>query len=299
MSLLWPSRRFVTRSNPQGVIAAPVGAFCVNEVSGVVYEKLAGGSTQFGWYRVSLPYTNQFGTFTRGAGNPVTGAHCQSSAAVLSGSSLATEIFGSTTTKNWAQIYGAAALGNNILVAQFGAIGSAPCSVDQDLGTANDIDVVHEVWTSPRPRSISTVTDITNIRMWFALLSQSNVLVATGAMANSSNLFTAMASGLTVALGNFGMAIRYDTSVPDATFVAVTCNNNGVAYTQTVTPITGAPVIAANTPYSIRIRYVQADGPAAYFSINDGAETKVTANVGPGGNATARHTCIVRHALSW
>lgn len=298
MPLLWPSRRFVWNANPQGFLPAPVGAVCVNDRTGQLYQKVAGGSTQYGWYRMpsyDLTDGQHIGIFARGAGTATVASSAGLGPGAFSASTQTAQIFGAPLTENWMQGYTSGALGNSVLMAPASAISQLPMALDQDLTTAVDCEVRHLIFTTARPRSISSVTTLPDQRIWANLLCQGNTITAGGTLVNSANMFTAWASSLTVSPGLFGLAVRYDPVAGDTGFTAVVCNNNGAVYTQQTSPMLSAPAIAANTRYVIRIRYVQADpafanAPSAYFSVNDTAETRMGTNVGPASAANSQAT---------
>lgn len=102
-------------------------------------------------------------------------------------------------------------------------------------------------------------TAVTGVRYWFGVM--------TGAPAAD-------------AITTRHMAIRFSTSVPDAGWVASTADGT----TQTITAIAVNSSIVAATRYVLKIRFDPTGTPTAYFSVNGGAETAVTATLAATGN---------------
>lgn len=97
-------------------------------------------------------------------------------------------------------------------------------------------------------------TDITNLRVWIGLCQQQ------------------VTNADTLASGTAGYYFNFSTTLSHTNWMAV-CNDG----TNQSTPASVGTTLVLATKYKLQIRVVSNDN-AAYFSINDGAELKVTSN---------------------
>lgn len=286
--LIVPGRRFLGIGHPQGIVPAPVGHEYWNEQTGIRYQKLGGGSTPFGWYR-DLPPADVRGTFfrsaVRGSGTLLLTNVGQDQGTVVGG--LAGNIFPEGTAldtyRPWKMAYtSAAAAGAVVQFRPATNTNSAPAIIGQDnLNNELGWDWWADIRTTPRPSAASAATDLLNNRIMCGVLVWSTAVV--GAPGNSDT-FNTFWGGVGVGGGLWGICFRYSTAAADPGWQVVSANENGVVWSQTVTNL--ATPIAANTTYRLRLRYVVADA-TVYASIDDGTETAVTLNVGPGVNVSA------------
>ena len=288
--LIWPARRYVDQRNPQGVLAAPVGSYCVRESDGAIFRKVAGGGTPFGWYLESSPnWPARFSWLARLGSGAINvqadnGPNCTLTVGAGGGftnTNVVGSAPGSTAAPRdriWTGGYTSAAINTGNVVAAASAVsGLVPSLRNADYPTQGpDWDLLWEVFTSPRSSSAATSTDLANIRLWVGLLSSNNVTVTPGALANSDELLTCFATSNPLNAGHFGVMFRFSTAAADAGWVVATGNDNGVARASTITPV-GA--IAINTAFRLRLRMI---GLTVFASIDDGVEVAITGNVGPG-----------------
>lgn len=248
--------------NPQGVISAALGYEYVDTSTGFKYLKRGGGSTAYGWYRVVLQGSGMgvagqiFSVFiTEGTASP----------AVLQGygvfgqpTSAGTAIFASATNvgtnarsvvngHTYINTTGSAVSGTTSSVN-----GAVPAAANAFIPLDSECDLVFDMRTDAA---------ITSMRFWFGLTSV--------AIANSDTQGSA---------SNGAVGIRYSTVAGDTGFVGFT--NNAVGGVGGGSSVTAAlNTIATNTEYRLRIRFVRAGTPTAYFSVNDGTEIALTANI--------------------
>jgi hypothetical protein len=299
--LLWPSRRYVDTRNPQGALAAPVGSVCVrldpatNDVV-AIYEKLLGGTTARGWFLAPnaingnayhySPRFNTVSTYAAGFGMPTVIA--ANPTTVIQGTVVAS---GGATKRNgqWTGGYTSAVANNVWLLSPSGVLTGV--SMDCVGATGNAIadlmpwDCLIEVVTTPRTDSAATAATLATTRIFAGILFQNTTLQLSGGLGNTDLIYTEFASAMAVNAGSYGAMFRFSTGAGDAGWSAVTANDNGAAASQTVTPIAA---IAVDTVYRLRLRYVRTGGVwQIRASVNESAETIITANVGPGSTPAA------------
>lgn len=286
-----PGQRFVTRGNPQGVIAAPQGAYCLDEVTGAAYKKMAGqGPT--GWYLVpemtNFRWHNWNALEDTGTSSGLIG--------IPKGAGSWDPTFNAACAFSIAQPVGRQYSGGYTLNAVGDKGGWRLTSLQQsgpkimqgaDYATLDPyIDAFWDILTTPRPTAASVSTDLTSVRIWIGFIGSGATIVTNATLASSDAIGTAFAPGWGLGAGQFGVAMRFSTAAADPGWVGVCGNDNGAARVQTVSGLVNA--IAVNTLYRIRIRFVPNGAPLlpaiprVFFSVNDGPEVVVAANVGPG-----------------
>lgn len=289
--LLMPGRKFVGRGNPQTLgIAANIGSVWIDEATGATWNKLA-GSGPTGWYLAPSAFNFRWhnwqaledtGTSSglmgvpKGAGSwdPTFFAACAQSIAQPNG-------------KHYSGGYVQNVVGNTGGWRLTSLQQSGPVFFKGlDFATLNPYhEAFWDILTTPKPTAASSSTDMTNLRFWIGFIASGATIVTNATLANSDTLQTAFAPSLGTGAGHFGVAIRFSTGAADAGFVLVTTNDNGAAFTQSVSAALsgGAPV--ANTTYRLRLRF-DPTVPRVFASVNDGPETIATLNVGPGSGFT-------------
>jgi hypothetical protein len=305
MSLLWPSRRFVSRVNPQGAIAARLGSTCLNEVNNILYVKSGGGNTQFGWYPVPMPSQmstymqwgarsgapltmsmfgsaiGALGSVNSGGGIPewnVTGG-VRSILALAGGVPMWTG-FTSVTIGgyNWWR------LGQTALSDLPGA--ASPQLAGPPVTPANfvDFDCMVRILTSVPVNQANAQPDnnLTGVRHW-GLVVQNNTVIPASNEVNSETLHTAFPNGQGESMG-----IRWSTVTPDAGWRGAVCST---VPTQTLTPgtLAAAPVFTQGGQlWTLRIRRVTngATSGLVFFSVNDGTEQSLPISQAVTGNGT-------------
>lgn len=303
MSLLWPSRRFVSRVNPQGAIAARLGSTCLNEVTNILYQKLGGGNTQFGWYVVPSPaQIPTYMQWSARSGAPLTFNGMDSAIGALgslnSGGGIpewnvtggVRSIFpapiGVPTWTGFTSVtiggYNWWRLGQTALSDMPGA--GSPQLAGPPITPANliDFDCMVRIQTSVPVSQANPQPDnnLTGVRHW-GLVVQNNTVLPASNEVNSETLHTAMPNGQGQSLG-----IRWSTVTPDAGWIGVACTTVPVqAVTAALAP---APVFTQGGQlWTLRIRRVM-NGitGTAFFSVNDGAELSLPLTQMVTGNGT-------------
>jgi hypothetical protein len=246
---------------PQGNVAASVGRQYRDTNTGFLWFKRGGGTTAYGWYRMLFPGSGMGGTGqayevfpSQGAAtfaNPnSTGVMNPATSTGAAPFTVANAVSGTRTTVN----------GRVYQVVTGSASSGVATSATAPLGTTSndyllldgDFDLVLDLLTG---------ATITSVRFWFAVTSV--------AIANTDTL------GST---NNGAVGIRFSTVVPDAGFVGFTNNAvGGVGGGSSTTASLGS--VATSTEYRLRIRFVRAGTPTVYFSVNDGTEASLTANI--------------------
>lgn len=266
--------------DPQGDVPARVGTIATDGVCW--YQKLYGGNTPFGWYRMPSQWHS-------------TTEHVHAWAAR-----------GNTTANSWS-VFGLGApngliAGTTFLLPgrigennhQCGSLRTAAVNPSNALvrcgtiGTANaivkgndvefDWDLVSVVVTNAAGAGVATTNG--DVRYWSgAIIGNTTEIAGVGSIADSDLIYTAMASQIAVAAGSYGVMWRFSTGAADAGWAVVTANDNGAVSAQTVTQIAA---IALLTEYRLRLRYKRLPARTIFASVNDGPETAITLNVGPG-----------------
>jgi len=284
--------------HPQGFQTGPVGALYIRTTDGALYRKLGGGVTAFGWYPVASQDGQGFIGWRPAGANAACyarGINCTDFTGNPSG------IFGNPPTKSGSaalydrerQYAGGLTSGvlNNIWIgAPNAVINSFPSIGMGGNYTAAvspfDFDLVWEVITTPRATSASGANTLASIRLYAGAIMQNTTIQLGGGTGNTDAIYTEFASSLGLNAGMFGIMWRFSTSAGDATWTLLTANDNGAASAQTVTPIGAA--IAVDTIYKLRARMQLVAGVWTVFgSINNGAETAIVGNVGPGSTPVA------------
>lgn len=290
MSLLWPSRRFVGRGNPQSVVAAPLGATYLDEANGALYQKLAGQSTT-GWYLAPSVRNPRWHVWSaledtgtasgligvpKGAGSwdPASFAACQ-------------QAINQPVGKHYSGGYAQNVIGNSLGWRLTSLQQSGPqIFKGADFATLTPyIDSFWDILTTPQPTGAAASTNLTNVRILIGFIGSGATITTNATLANSDDLRTAFAGSWGLGAGQFGVAVRFSTAAADPGFVLVTANDNGAATAQSVSSLISGGLLVANTVYRVRIRFDPVTNPAVprvHASINDGPETVATVNVGPG-----------------
>lgn len=240
--------------NPQGVQSAPVGAEYLDTTSGYRYIKLGGGSTAYGWYRQSTSGAGiraGMRTWQAYPGGPATsnpfaqassfGYFSLDASAVFTGSGISASRVLSAGRQFAVTTNTAATTGN---VTAISSVTSVPLLVLDD-----DFDLTAEILTGP---------DVTNLRVWFGISSAT--IIDTTTLGSASN---------------GSICIRFCPADGDAGWIGATQKNG--AGNQTLTSSLGT--VALSTIYLLRVRFVRAGTPTAYFSVNDGTEQSITTNI--------------------
>jgi hypothetical protein len=235
---------------PQGAISAALGTIYEDTATGYVYFKAGGASTAFGWYRVALVGAGTAAglvAWNAAAGPGSTNAFTGNSSGALNGLSA--------TSAN-APAYVLSAAGRTYGQASTGAVSGNTTALTTNATSItklldDDIDVTFEVLTP---------ADITNIRFWLGLSSASPT-------ADTDTLGSGSTGG--------ALAFRYSTAAGDGGWVGYTAAGGGGATHVSATIL----AIAASTTYKLRVRFVRAGTPTVFFSVNDGTETAMTANL--------------------
>lgn len=246
--------QLVGTGHPNGAVAAAVGYHYTDTNTGYEYIKLGGTSTAYGWYRVTLPGP------PGGAGgwemNPILstiaaigsatdfGALCRGISTQPLGTSgtVASSIFITIGTKRYVGMTSSAVSGTQGGVVTNGA--ATYFNLDDDL----------DLWID-----LATGTDVTNIRIWFGITTQG--------LANTDTLASASTGG--------GLLFRFSTVAGDGGWVGYTAK--GASGPTHVSATVAA--IAASTAYRLRIRFVRQGTPTVFFSVNDGTEVAMTADL--------------------
>lgn len=293
--LVSPGRRFIGRGNPQGVVAAPPGSNFIDEVTGANYAKVAGFSNT-GWYLIksasplALNYhgflATQNSTATTTQFNTI---NLSTLAFAFNADIISTYL--QPTDRLFSGGYTSTVIGNSTVIrptiSQAGPYLLEGTTAVPDYAKELDVDAVWDIMTTPQRLAASAATDLTNIRLWIGFLSQNATLTTDATLVSSDTLATAFSPSLGVGQGQHGIMFRYSTAAADPGWVVVTCNDNGAAFTQSVSGLVSGGALVANTIYRLRLRYLRsAATPAVMASINDGPETTITANVVPGTNNT-------------
>jgi hypothetical protein len=235
--------------NPQGVVAAALGCEYADTSTGYVYLKLGGASTAYGWYRIPFlgagAAAGLIGWVTAvgpGSTNAFIG-NSSGSLGVLTGTAVNSPAYLVSGGRTYAQAQTGAVSGNT------SAVTTNSTSITKLLD--DDIDVTCEFLTP---------ADITNIRFWFGLSSASPTT-------DTDTLGSGSTGG--------ALCFRYSTAAGDGGWVGYTAAGGGGSTHVSATIL----AIAASTAYKLRVRFVRAGTPTVYFSINDGTETAMTANL--------------------
>jgi hypothetical protein len=268
--------------DPQGDLPARVGSIATDGVCW--YQKLYGGNTAFGWYRMP----SQWHSTTQHLESWVARGNTTANSFTVLGLGAPNGLIAGTTLglptasgqlHQYGQLRTAAAVGSNALV-RAGTIGSGNAAVISGNADETEFewDLVHVVRTNAVLPG-ATATDNANVRYWAGAIVGNNVEIAgVGSIADSDVIYTAMASQIIVNAGSYGVMWRFSTGAADAGWAVVTANDNGAVSAQTVTQIAA---IALLTEYRLRLRFLK--GPRRILaSVNDGPETSITLNVGPG-----------------
>jgi hypothetical protein len=235
--------------NPQGSISAALGSMYQDTATGYFYQKLGGAATAFGWYRVPVIGAGMAAGLVAwatavgpGSANAF-GGNSFGALGAVTGSGANSPAYLVSGGRTYAQAQTTAVSGNTT------ALNTNSSSITKLLD--DDIDLTCEFLTP---------ADITNIRFWFGLSSA-----------------TATTDTDTLGSGSTGGALcfRYSTAAGDGGWVGYTAAGGGGSTHVSATIL----AIAASTAYKLRVRFVRAGTPTVYFSINDGAETAMTANL--------------------
>jgi hypothetical protein len=279
--------------NPQGGTGAPVGTIATNGICW--WQKLFGGNTPFGWYPMHNPFMsgNYFGTnlarASSGANPVILGI---GSANGLAGSSGGGSVIpqngdGPETSRKIVALRTGSANPSHAFV-RIGTIATVFDGTVEQSTPSNDFpwDLVTVVRTTARAPA-ATATDLNDIRLWSGAHVGTLTDLVIGGIGDSDTMVTAFATQYTaVNAGSYGAAFRFSTVAADGAWVVVTTNDNGAAFSQTVTALPGITgAIAANTYYRLRLRYVTSPARRIFASVNDQAEVEISANVGPGPNS--------------
>jgi hypothetical protein len=289
---LWAAAGVPTGStNPQGNIAAPVGSMFVRS-DGVLFIKLGGGNTAYGWYIQNSTQRKLWGSkFASAAGFMECGEGGIQAIAVgattlinfpptlsAPGSAVASPL------RQYVGGYTSGVIGNSFLARLQNNVDNMPCvRIDGAIADAVEWDMYWDLLTTPRSSSIAGSTDLTTngVRILAGGTVGANAVQAVGGTGNSDTLVTEWPTTLTAQNGNNGWAFRHSTLAGDSGWVFVTTNRVAGVYTQTVTSL--STPIAINTAYRLRARMQLVAGvPTIFASVNDGTEVAITANVGPG-----------------
>lgn len=242
--------------NPQGVVAAALGYEYVDTSTGYSYAKLGGGSTAYGWYRICTPGAGFAGMTTWQAyvrpaaavSANVANANCYGvfdpglGASTFTQTGISSSAFSTISSKLYVTGTTAATSGTAGFIGNFGNAADWPMLDD-------DLDLWAEIVTGA----------ITSVRYWFGITSAS--------MTNTDTLASASTGG--------GLLFRFSTVAGDGGWVGYTAP--GASGTTHVSATVAA--IAATTTYKLRIRFVRQGTPTVYFSVNDGTEIAMTANL--------------------
>ncbi len=285
--------------HPQGVQDAPggVGSLYINLTNGQRYRKLGGGTTAFGWYLEPDPLNANYiliqGRFASGAQNQSTvspnalayAGNCNvniptrpaktGSATYFANDRLYTSGFTSTALNNIGLWKCSGTIDAGF---PYSPVGGAALGPTELMPWDFSIDVI----TTPRDSPAGVGTTLADMRAWIAILAQNGAgIQASGAMGNVDLIYTGFPTVMAVNGGLYGVAWRFSTAAGDTKWTLCTANDNGAVAAQTATPI-GANV-AADTTYRLRARLnVVAGVPTVFASVDDGTETAITLNVGPG-----------------
>lgn len=289
--------------NPQGLVAACVGSLAVGP-DGTTYVKLGGGCTNRGWYldeangnvmkwqsRWTGAAFNNMMRARDGSGSDIGAAPTTPIVGVPTQSAPGSSVFSPLVQYSGGYTSGVA--GNSFLYRLSAAAPDGMPALRMD-GAITDFvpwDLYWDIVTTPRSSAASSSTDLTTngMRIWAGIVWGTNTTQVVGGTVSSDTLQTEWPTAMTATAGLYGAAIRYSTVAADPGFVCVTSNNPGGVNAQTVTNI-GA-LIAANTAYRLRMRCKVVSGVITlYASVNDGAETAITLNVGPGATALGATT---------
>lgn len=288
-----PARAITDGSNPQGNLAAPVGTMAIRSCDGAIYIKRGGGSTAFGWYLFgSDQYINWSPRFVATSAQMAPNASGQvltagANTVINFLPNLSTAGLSFSPKRGYVGGYTSGVVNNSVLFRPANNVDTMPCQRFDTAGTivANflEFDLWWDIVTTPRSNSGATSTVLANSRIWAGGVWGAGVVQASGGTVPSDTLQTEWPTALTVANGQFGAAFRFSAAALDWQFVTTACAAG--AYGQTVTPM--GVVVAANTAYRLRMRYVLVSGVlTAFASINDGTEIAVTTHmpaVGAGG----------------
>lgn len=276
----------VGTGNPQGGVSAPVGSTFTN--GSCIYDKLFGGSTPWGWYLRVSPWgsghywsANFAHTVTGGAGVPFGIGSPNGLTGNSGGGSVTPQLGQANVARRVIALRTGFADPSHAFV-RIGTIATSNDSVLEQSAPANEFawDTVTVVRTTPNAPG-ATATTLANLRLWSGVVVGNLTELALGGIVDSDTIATAFASQLGVGGGMYVAMFRFSTVAGDAGWSVVTANDNGAAFTQTVTPITA---IAADAFYRLRLRYLPGPPRSIRASVNDGPETTITLNAGP--NAT-------------
>lgn len=291
MSVVWPGRRFVGRGHPQGAIAAPFGAFYLDEVTGAVYQKMAGqGPT--GWYLAIAPIMlgwHAYWASQNTAAVAIFGQYGMQNVPVFAFGTGISRAYLQPAGRHFAGGYTTAVSGNAALIRSGGLPQGGPFLMEGgDYPAEMDVDAAWDILTTPRVTSIATDTDMLAIRIWCGMLGQGATLTTDATLVSSDTLNTAFGPSLATGAGQWGAMFRFSTAAADPGWVFVSCNDNGAAFSQTVTNLNVTAL--RDTVYRLRCRYLRSRTPKAFaVSINDGPETIITANVGVGAGSASNN----------
>lgn len=302
--LLWPAARYVGTENPQGLVAAPLGALYVRLTTGAIFRKITGGATAEGWYLESQPLDGraiQYMPAAAGAGaiaNPVglNTAFSGTPSVIINGGAFPSGGAVPFANGPWLGGYTTAVVNGLMFFSPAAVATGLPIFGALPTARYQPWDWVLDVVTTPRSNAAATDTTVANMRIWAGVNVGTETLQASGAAVSSDTYGTEFptimgAVGDTTRCAAF---FRFSTAAGDPGWVIVTANSNGAAVTQTVTPLVPAVPVVANTRYRLRLRFVDVNGVYQIRgSVNDGPETIVTANVGPGGVPAIANAAIV------
>jgi hypothetical protein len=238
---------------PQAAISAALGTIYEDTATGYLYVKAGGAATAFGWYRINLfgsgAVAGLLGWVAMvgpGASNAFSG-----NTSGLFNALTATSANSPAFVLQGAKTYGQA---------QTGAVSGNTTALTTNATSIKLLDDEIDVTVD-----LLTASDITNIRYWVGITAASPTT-------DTDTLASGTAGG--------ALMFRYSTAAGDGGWVGYTSNGAGTTHVSAT-----VLAIAASTAYKLRIRFVRAGTPTVFFSVNDGTETAMTANLPATGNA--------------
>jgi hypothetical protein len=242
---------------PQGAISAALGTVYEDTATGYLYIKLGGGSTAFGWYRVCPGGAGNFAGMLTWSATPTPLAAANFTRATSYGFLAADATLSNTFSSAGVTSTAFVTLNSKrYTVGTEAATSGTVMSLTTGAPTAtlsmldDDFDLVAELITG---------TSVAAMRFWFGITSDSTF--------NTDTLASASTGG--------GILFRFSTVAGDGGFVGYTAAGGGGATHVSATVNT----IVASTAYKLRIRFVRQGTPTAFFSVNDGTEVAMTANL--------------------